>query len=158
MAISSLNDYLTTMATTTSTSTSSTSTTGFEMDDFLQMMVAQLQNQDMNNTADTNEFVNQMATYTMIESINSMTAAMADLTELSMTNYGVSLIGKDVIIAEADDDGNITTVQGIVDSVNFYNGETMVVVDGNSYSLSSVMSVDAADSSSGDNSGVSFSA
>ncbi|MDK2936110.1 MAG: flagellar basal-body rod modification protein FlgD [Eubacteriaceae bacterium] len=153
MAISSLNDYLTTMATTTSTSTSSTFTTGFEMDDFLQMMVAQLQNQDMNNTADTNEFVNQMATYTMIESINSMTAAMADLTELSMTNYGVSLIGKDVIIAEADDDGNITTVQGIVDSVNFYNGETMVVVDGNSYSLSSVMSVDAADSSSGDNSG-----
>lgn len=152
MAISSLNDYLTTMATTTSTSTSSTSTTGFEMDDFLQMMVAQLQNQDMNNAADTNEFVNQMATYTMIESINSMTAAMADLTELSMTNYGVSLIGKDVIIAEADDDGNITTVQGIVDSVNFYNGETMVVVDGNSYSLSSVMSVDAADSSSGDNS------
>jgi flagellar basal-body rod modification protein FlgD len=153
MAISSLNDYLTTMATTTSTSTSSTSTTGFEMDDFLQMMVAQLQNQDMNNTADTNEFVNQMATYTMIESINSMTAAMADLTELSMTNYGISLIGKDVIIAEADDDGNITTVQGTVDSVNFYNGETMVVVDGNSYSLSSVMSVDAADSSSGDNSG-----
>jgi flagellar basal-body rod modification protein FlgD len=153
MAISSLNDYLTTMATTTSTSTSSTFTTGFEMDDFLQMMVAQLQNQDMNNTADTNEFVNQMATYTMIESINSMTAAMADLTELSMTNYGVSLIGKDVIIAEADDDGNITTVQGIVDSVNFYNGETMVVVDGNSYSLSSVMSVDAADSSSGDKSG-----
>ncbi|MGE4508622.1 MAG: flagellar hook capping FlgD N-terminal domain-containing protein [Eubacteriaceae bacterium] len=153
MAISSLNDYLTTMATTTSTSTSSTFTTGFEMDDFLQMMVAQLQNQDMNNTADTNEFVNQMATYTMIESINSMTAAMADLTELSMTNCGVSLIGKDVIIAEADDDGNITTVQGTVDSVNFYNGETMVVVDGNSYSLSSVMSVDAADSSSGDKSG-----
>ncbi|WKY45504.1 flagellar hook capping FlgD N-terminal domain-containing protein [Eubacteriaceae bacterium ES2] len=153
MAISSLNDYLTTMATTTTATTASTSTTGFEMDDFLQMMVAQLQNQDMNNTADTNEFVNQMATYTMIESINSMTAAMADLTELSMTNYGISLIGKDVIIAEADDDGNITTVQGTVDSVNFYNGETMVVVDGNSYSLGSVMSVDAASTSAGESSG-----
>ncbi|MDI3537143.1 MAG: flagellar basal-body rod modification protein FlgD [Eubacteriaceae bacterium] len=155
MAISSLNDYLTTMATTTSTtsSKSTTSANAFDMDDFLQMMVAQLQNQDMNNAADTNEFMSQMATYTMIESINSMTDAMADLTELSMTNYGVSLIGKDVVIAEVDDDGNISTVKGIVDSVNFYNGETMVVVDGKSYGLGSVMSVDAAGSTSGDSSG-----
>jgi flagellar basal-body rod modification protein FlgD len=104
------------------------------MDDFFQLMVAQLKNQDMYNTTDSTEYIAQMAQFSMVQ-------ALADLSELSMTSYGVSLIGKEATIASIDDDGKVSSVEGIVESVNFYNGGTKVVVDGKSYDLSSVMSV-----------------
>ncbi|WKY48526.1 flagellar hook capping FlgD N-terminal domain-containing protein [Eubacteriaceae bacterium ES3] len=147
MAIDSINSYLTTAATTSTTAattSSGLSSDVFSMDDFMAMMVAQLQNQDMYSSQDSSEFIAQMAQYTMIEAINEMTDAMDDMMELSQTNYGVSLIGKDVTIAEVDSDGNITSFNGTVEGVNFYNGSTQVVVDGTSYNLSSVMSVQAA--------------
>jgi len=70
-----------------------------------------------------------------------MLQAITDMSELSMTSYGVSLIGKEVTIAKIGDDGTVQSIEGIVDSVNFFNGSPQVVVDDKSYSLSSVMSV-----------------
>jgi flagellar basal-body rod modification protein FlgD len=70
-----------------------------------------------------------------------MVQALADLSAASSTAYGVSLIGKEVTLAETNDDGTISTHTGIVDSVNLYNGNTQVVVDDQNYNLSSVMSV-----------------
>jgi flagellar basal-body rod modification protein FlgD len=104
------------------------------MDDFFGLMVAQLKNQDMNNSVDSTQFIAQMAQFSMVQ-------ALSDLSELSMTSYGVSLIGKEATIAKVADDGTVSSVKGIVESVNFYNGSTQVVVDGNNYALSSVMSV-----------------
>jgi flagellar basal-body rod modification protein FlgD len=104
------------------------------MDDFFSLMVAQLKNQDMNNSMDSTQFISQMAQFSMVQ-------ALADLSTASSTAYGVSLIGKEVTLAESNDDGTINTHTGIVDSVNLYNGKTQVIVDDLSYDLSSVMSV-----------------
>lgn len=115
--------------------TSSTGGTGaLNMDDFLQLLVAQLKNQDMYNTMDDSEYMAQMAQFSMLQ-------AITDMSELSMTSYGVSLIGKEVTVAQIGDDGAVKSIEGIVDSVNFFNGSPQVVVDDKSYSLSSVMSV-----------------
>ncbi|MGI6751281.1 MAG: flagellar hook capping FlgD N-terminal domain-containing protein [Anaerovoracaceae bacterium] len=105
-----------------------------QMDDFFSLIVAQLKNQDMYNTVDDTQFIAQMAQFSMIQ-------ALADLSELSMTTYGVSLIGKEVTIAQVGSDGVMNSFTGLVDSVNFYNGSPQVVVEGKGYSLSSVMSV-----------------
>lgn len=134
MSISSINNSTVSGAGSTSTTSSSSSNGTLSMDDFFQLMVAQLKNQDMYNTTDNTEFIAQMAQFSMVQ-------ALADLSELSMTSYGVSLIGKEATIAKVEDDGTISSVVGIVESVNFYNGSTQVVVDGDSYALSSVMSV-----------------
>ncbi len=140
MSIDSINNFGTTgtTGTTGTNSTSNTSSSGgtgaLNMDDFLQLLVAQLKNQDMYNTMDDSEYMAQMAQFSMLQ-------AITDMSELSMTSYGVSLIGKEVTVAQIGDDGTVKSIEGIVDSVNFYNGSPQVVVDDKSYSLSSVMSV-----------------
>jgi len=134
MSIDSINNYGSTSTTSTSNTSSSSDNGTLNMDDFLQLLVAQLKNQDMYNTMDDSEYMAQMAQFSMLQ-------AMTDMSELSMTSYGVSLIGKEVTIAKVADDGTISSIKGIVDSVNFYNGSPQVVVDDKSYSLSSVMSV-----------------
>jgi flagellar basal-body rod modification protein FlgD len=131
MSIDSINNY--TSYSTGSTSSSSDNSK-LSMDDFLQLLVAQLKNQDMYNTMDNAEYMGQMAQFSMLQ-------ALTDMSELSMTSYGVSLIGKEATIAQIGDDGTVTSLSGIVESVNFYNGSTQVVVDGRNYALSSVMSV-----------------
>lgn len=134
MSIDSINNYGTSGTSSTNNTSSSAGTGTLNMDDFLQLLVAQLKNQDMYNTMDDSEYMAQMAQFSMLQ-------AITDMSELSMTSYGVSLIGKEVTIAQIGDDGTVKSIKGIVDSVNFFNGSPQVVVDDKSYSLSSVMSV-----------------
>lgn len=135
MSISSINNNTVSGASSASSASSTNqSNSVLTMNDFFSLMVAQLKNQDMYNTVDDTQFIAQMAQFSMVQ-------ALADLSELSMTSYGVSLIGKEATIAQIADDGTVKSVKGIVESVNFYNGSTQVVVDGKSYALSSVMSV-----------------
>lgn len=134
MSLKSINNSTVSGSSGVSTPKSSSSNNTLDMDDFFKLMVAQLKNQDMNNTTDSTQFIAQMAQFSMVQ-------ALSDLSELSMTSYGVSLIGKEATIADVDDNGNVKSVVGIVKSVNFYNGGTQVVVDGKNYKLSSVMSV-----------------
>lgn len=39
--------------------------------DFMKLIIAQMQNQDFNNSTDTSEFINQMAQMATIESMNT---------------------------------------------------------------------------------------
>ncbi|MBR0597534.1 flagellar hook capping FlgD N-terminal domain-containing protein [Sinanaerobacter chloroacetimidivorans] len=134
MSVSGINNYT---ASGTSGASSSGSTSGsnyLSMDDFLSLLVAQMSNQDMYNTMDDSQFISQMAQFSMIQ-------AMTELTQASAASYGVSLIGKEVVLAQSKSDGTIDTIRGIVEGVNLYNGSTEIVVDGNAYALSSIMIV-----------------
>ncbi|KAF5080043.1 hypothetical protein LNN31_05045 [Acetobacterium wieringae] len=136
MAIDSINNYLSTAATTSATTATSTKKTGtsMDMDDFLKLMVAQLQNQDMNNTADTSQYTTQMAQFSMVQ-------ALTELNEMTKTVYSMSLIGKEITLAENASDGSLHVVAGTVDGVNLYNGDAQVIVNGVSYPMSSIMEV-----------------
>ncbi|MEO1814774.1 MAG: flagellar hook capping FlgD N-terminal domain-containing protein [Acetobacterium sp.] len=136
MAIDGINNYLSTAATTTATSQTANASakTSLDMDDFLKLMVAQLQNQDMNNTADTSEYTSQMAQFSMVQ-------ALTDLTELSKTTYSLSMIGKEVTLAETKSDGTLNVITGTVEGVNLYNGDAQIIVNGVNYPMSSVMEV-----------------
>jgi flagellar basal-body rod modification protein FlgD len=130
MAIETISPY----SQTTTSSTTKTSNNTLSMDDFFELMVAEMSNQDMNNPMDNTQFINQMAQFSMIQ-------ALSDLSAMASTSYSVGLIGKEVTVAEPTEDGMINSVTGIVESVNLYNGAAKVVVEGNSYDLSSVMIV-----------------
>ena len=139
MSIDSINNA-TNYSTSGTTGTGGTSNVGkssnstLNMDDFFSLIVAQLKNQDMYNTVDDTQYIQQMAQFSMIQ-------ALSDMSELSMTSYGVSLIGKEVTVASVKSDGSLQSIKGLVDSVTFYNGSPQVVVEGKNYSLSSVMAV-----------------
>jgi flagellar basal-body rod modification protein FlgD len=107
------------------------------MDDFFQLMVAQLQNQDMFSPADDTQFINQMAQFSMVN-------AMMDMQELSSVTYSMSLIGKQATVAFLTDAGEMKSVTGIVEGVNLFNGEAEVLINGESYGMANVMSVASA--------------
>ncbi|MDZ5724865.1 flagellar hook capping FlgD N-terminal domain-containing protein [Acetobacterium sp. K1/6] len=136
MAIDGINNYLSTSATAATTTAAQTKKAGtsLDMDDFLKLMVAQLQNQDMNNTADTSQYTAQMAQFSMVQ-------ALTELNEMTKTTYSMSLIDKDVILAENAADGSLHVVAGTVQGVNLYDGEAQVIVNGVSYPVSSIMEV-----------------
>ncbi len=137
MAIDGINEYLTTSATASKTAAANSTKklgTSLDMDDFLQLMVAQLQNQDMNNTADTSEYTSQMAQFSMVQ-------ALTELNELTKTTYSLSLVGKEVTLAETNGDGSLNVITGTVEGVNLYNGDAQIIVGGISFPMSSVMEV-----------------
>ena len=127
-----ISSYLTTYNATASNNTSSSTDSDgstLNMDDFITLLVAQLQNQDMNNTMDTTEFMAQTAQYSMIEAINEMNSQ-------SKISSSFDLIGKGVSIS-----ADSQTIIGVVDGVTLQNGEAEVVVDGNSYSVDDIYEV-----------------
>lgn len=107
---------------------------GLDMTDFLKMMVAQFQNQDPENAADTSDMLNQMVQMSMIQ-------AIADITDAVSLSYSASLVGKEVTVGTFDSEGKLQEVVGTVTGTGSYNGSPVIYVDGQMYSMSSIMAV-----------------
>ena len=95
-------------------------------DDFLKLLVTELQNQDPMQAMDNKEFVSQMAQFSSLEIMNNVSTAMANLqgeiakqTQQSLLVQGTALIGKQVVGI----DTNGENIQGAVDSIKWQNDE-----------------------------------
>ena len=134
-----MSSYIGDIAAMTSTQSSSSvkkssDSFGLDMTDFLKMMVAQFQNQDPENAADTSDMLNQMVQMSMIQ-------AIADITDAVSLSYSASLVGKEVTIGTFDSEGKLQEVVGTVTGTGSYNGSPVIYVDGQMYSMSSIMAV-----------------
>jgi flagellar basal-body rod modification protein FlgD len=138
--MSTVSNYFTSLSSSNSTSSTSgltTQTTGqsyLDVDDFFQLLAAELQNQDMSNPVDSSDFMNQLALVSTMQ-------AMQEITDVSVVSYAASLVGKDVTIGQTDSSGNITEIYGTVTATGVYSGEQVIFVDGTSYTLSSIMAI-----------------
>lgn len=98
-------------ATTSSTSTSTTSTSNtLGKDAFMQMLIAQLQNQDPLNPMDGTQFVAQMAQFSSLEQMQNLNDTMSTLPSYlgQFSNAQmVNLIGNEVTAT-----GNVINVSG----------------------------------------------
>jgi flagellar basal-body rod modification protein FlgD len=115
-------------------STSSSDNTSLDMTDFLQLMVAQFQNQSIDDTADTSDMLNQLVQMQMIEAITSITEA----TEMM---YAGSMVGKEVTIGQYDSNGVLQTTVGTVTGTGYSSGEQILFVNGQSYAMSDVLAI-----------------
>lgn len=104
------------------------------MEDFLQLMIAQFQNQDIDNPASTSDMMNQLISMTTIQSMKTMTDA-------ATMSYAASLVGKTVTIGEYTSASGLKEIVGEVTGTGTYNGKQVVFVNGKSYALSSIMAV-----------------
>ncbi|MDA7979119.1 MAG: flagellar biosynthesis protein FlgD [Pirellulales bacterium] len=95
---------------------------GLELDDFFQLMIAELQNQDPLNPLENDEFLAQIATIQEIEATTQLGDALDALALGQNLNSGSALIGKE-ITALADDGAN---VQGVVSRVTI-NGSDVTL-------------------------------
>jgi len=130
-----IGDIASLASTNSTTATKSKSDSlNLDMTDFLQMMVAQFQNQDPENAASTTDMLNQMVQMSMIQAITNITDAVS-------LSYSASLVGKEVTVGSYDAKGKLQEIVGTVTGTGSYNGSPVVFVDGVSYNMSSIMAV-----------------
>ncbi len=103
-------------------------------EDFYQLMAVQLQNQTMDNTSDTTEFINQMMQMTILQAIDTFT-------ETSVTQYAASMVGQTVTVAEFSANGAIDEIVGEVTATGVLEGEQVIFVNDVAYPLSQIMAV-----------------
>ncbi len=122
-------------AVTAKNSTSRPNNTELKMEDFLKLMVVQLQNQTMDDTADTGEMLNQLVQMQMV-------TALSNMTDASVMSYASSLVGKEVTIATVDEDNNLQENVLTVIGTGLYGGQQVIFCDdGKMYQLNQVMAV-----------------
>ncbi len=103
------------------------------MQDFLQLMIVQFQNQDMENPASTTDMMNQLMQMSTIQ-------AMATMTDASTMTYSASLVGKKVTVGEFIH-GKLVETVGIVTGSATEGGQPVIFVDGVKYSLKQILAV-----------------
>jgi len=108
-------------------------------DDFLKILMTQLQNQDPSQPLDDKEFIAQMAQFTSVEQLTNMATQVSDLRQ-SM-GLSPSLLGKSISWSTTDDAGNMTTKSGVVDSLNFTNGVQYAGVAGAQVTLDQITQI-----------------
>jgi flagellar basal-body rod modification protein FlgD len=141
-AISAAAANSTTNAITGATTTTKNSELSTES--FFKLLAAQLQNQDMSNPMDNSEMMTQLTQIAMMQAMDNFSTSMDDFAKINTINYGTSMIGKKVLIATSDSDGNLVKKEGIVSRVDIYNGVPTMYLDSDStkgYPVSGIMSV-----------------
>ena len=120
-------------AVTAKKSTSRPNNTEMKMEDFLKLMVVQLQSQTIDDTADTGEMLNQLVQMQMV-------TALSNMTDASVMSYASSLVGKEVTIGYVDKDNNFHQEVLNVIGTGVYNGQQVIFCDdGNMYQLNQIM-------------------
>ena len=93
---------------------------------FLQLLVAQLKYQDPSNPVDTSTFMNQTATLSQVQTMNTMLSTLTSLANAQQAQEATTMIGKTVTYV----DPSGLQKQGVVSSVSLLSsGATLRVGD-----------------------------
>lgn len=101
--------------------------------DFLMLLVTQMQYQDPLEPTDNTQFVTQLAQFSELEQ-------MQNVAQVTTNSSAFRLIGENVRI-ESNVAGTQRTVEGVVDYVKIKSGEAYVVVNGEEYPYSDIVEV-----------------
>ncbi|MBN1345963.1 MAG: hypothetical protein JXQ73_24950 [Phycisphaerae bacterium] len=108
---------------TASTTSSTTGTTGgmssLDGEDFMKILIAQLQQQDPMNPMSNEAMVTQMSAIRDMEMNYTLTQALQQMTNEQRFAGAAGLIGKYVSGVVEDGDGDETTLEGVVTGVRF---------------------------------------
>ena len=114
--MSTVSDVTGAASSTTATTSKTSNVLG--KDDFLKLLVTQLQNQDPLNPTSDQDFIAQMAQFSSLEQMQNMNTSL-------LTSQASTLIGKTV--SWTGDDSQIHG--GVVQGVSMVNGQPKLVVD-----------------------------
>ena len=109
-------------------------------DDFIKMMVTQLQNQDPTKPADNGQLLAQMSQIGQLQSANTLTDSIKGMVLQNQIGSAGNLIGKSV--AGVDDQNNV--IKGVVNSVKVQSDGVLLELDnGNTLPLTQVTDIAA---------------
>ena len=95
-------------------------------DDFLKLLVGQLQHQDPMQPSDDQQWIGQMAQFSQLEQVSNTAATTQKIVDTLNTNGTLSLIGRTVTYL--DQSGASHT--GAVDTVDMADGKASLTVGG----------------------------
>ena len=108
--------------------------------DFLKLLVAQLSAQDPMNPVSNTDFAAQMAQFSTLQATQTMQTNLAGLESSQAVLQANSLLGRTVQVQSASG----VSASGVVSAVTIQAGTPSIVVNGQPYNLSSVLSVSLA--------------
>jgi len=107
-----------------------------DKDDFLKILITQLQHQDPTNPMQDKEFIAQMAQFSSLEQMTNMATSFGKLSSVLNSSEAQSLLGRTVEVTDGD-----KAVYGKVSQV--VRGEfPLVMVNGSFYDLDQVSKVE----------------
>ena len=119
---------------TTATAKAAKASSDLGKDDFLKLLVTQMQYQDpLNPQADT-DFIAQLAQFSSLEQ-------MQNLNQTNTNSQAFNLVGKEVLIENTNSKGETTQVRGTVDYVTVKNGTAYLSIDDELYSIDNLVTV-----------------
>jgi flagellar basal-body rod modification protein FlgD len=104
---------------------------------FMQLLMAQMQNQDPLSPMDTQDYFAQLAQFSMLEQMWNMNESLEQMQSQQQLLQGSALIGRTVEY----DGGEGTTQTGSVSGIQVLSGQIFVDVEGVLVSLDSVVAV-----------------
>ena len=107
---------------------------GVQVDDFLNLMVQQLANQDFMNPVDDTQYLAQLAQFATMQQ-------MEELATYSKSNYVMSLFGKDVTVAKLGLNGSVDKSTGPIEKVSLVDNEYLLYVKGKPFTLDQIMEI-----------------
>jgi flagellar basal-body rod modification protein FlgD len=119
------------------TTASTTSANAPDKDMFLQLLVAQMRNQDPANPTDSSEFLAQTAQFTSLEKMQQVADQTSQLVALQVAFGASSMVGRTV--SYPDPDGNL--LSGVVSSVRFEATGPVLSVGGQDVHFAAVQAV-----------------
>ena len=114
-------------------------------DDFLKLLITELEHQDPTNPMQDREFIAQMAQFSSLEQMLSLNSTVGKFLNNMTFSSSFDLLGKDVTIQtqdKLDENGQLKVINGIVESVAKNGDETVATVNGVNYPVSSILKVD----------------
>lgn len=104
------------------------------VDMFLQLMIAQLKNQDFTNPVDDTAYVTQLAQFATMQQ-------MQELSYYSKSNYVMSLVGKEVTAAKMAIGGKVENISGTVTKIGLVAGQFSVYINDQMFTLDQIMEI-----------------
>lgn len=104
---------------------------------FLQLLVAQLKNQDPMSPMDSNQFISQMAQFSTVEQLTNIYQTLDQMARENGLTQGASLVGRQVTMANNDG----TTVTGTVQKVALVDNNVCLYVNDKPYGMGQVTEV-----------------
>ena len=104
-------------------------------DDFLKLLITQLQNQDPTSPMENTEFIAQMAQFSSLEQMTNMSTEFTKLANMLNSGEAVSLLGRSVEVSSGE-----SSISGVVEAVT-RGTNPQIKVNGMLYSMDQINAV-----------------
>ena len=105
-------------------------------DEFMTLLVTQLQNQDPLEPVKQQDFISQLAQFSTLESIENLGGSFDSMLQVQQLSYGANLVGKTVVY-----ESNAGQQSGVVQGVFSENESIVVDVDGELVNIQDLVGV-----------------